>query len=355
MVQPSDTSSLAPNPSQVQPSLDRASDGPRSLLFGTIRNKIIVPFLFVTLVVTMLGTYIVTRMLATNAQDRLTNQLLEVSRATSDNMVKWEQNHLETLRLTVFAVGLPEAIQERDVEPLNLALTALVANQNAYMLLAITPDGTVLTDARQGNTSIETGVLAGQDMSHVFAVQQVLAGAQDEHGDKYAEILELNGELVLMTVAPARNHDGELVGAVAVATPIKEILTDTKANVLADLILYEPGGKALYTTFVLVGDTNIESLNISPELYQTALRDAESATSLQAMMINRREYQAAFVPLKIRGRQLGVLGVAYPASLVSSLITTNRSGMTVLFSVIAGLVVILGYIIAANLSTPIRQ
>src|SRR5574341_1692387 len=99
MVQPSDTSSLAPNPSQVQPSLDRASDGPRSLLFGTIRNKIIVPFLFVTLVVTMLGTYIVTRLLATNAQDRLTNQLLEVSRATSDNMVKWEQNHLETLRL----------------------------------------------------------------------------------------------------------------------------------------------------------------------------------------------------------------------------------------------------------------
>src|SRR5215470_9419664 len=77
----------------------------RRILFGTIRNKIILPFLLLTLTVAMMGTFIVTRLIASKAQDRLTNQLLEVSRATSDSMVNWETAHLDILRLTVFAIG----------------------------------------------------------------------------------------------------------------------------------------------------------------------------------------------------------------------------------------------------------
>src|SRR5437762_988045 len=84
------------------------------MFFGTIRNKIILPFVVVTLIVAILGTYVVTRLVAASAQDRLTNQLLELSRATNDSVVNWEQRHLDTLRLTVFTVGIPEGIAEQN-------------------------------------------------------------------------------------------------------------------------------------------------------------------------------------------------------------------------------------------------
>ncbi len=336
-------------------SSERFANRLRALLFGTIRNKIIIPFLFVTLIVTMLGTFIVTRLLATNAQDRLTNQLLEVSRATSDSMVNWEQYHLDTLRLTVFSIGVPEALETSDTQSLTLALTALAANQDAYLLMGIGRDGAVITDVLRKNGSLQTGLLANQNLNSVPTIERVVTGVSDERGDKFAEIVNLNGELVMLTVAPAHNTRSELVGAVAIGTPIEQILIETKAAVLADLILYQPSGEALHTTLVLAGETDLDSLDISPELYQEALAQADTATRLQGFLVNRREYQAAFIPMEVRGRQLGVLGVVYPSSMISSIITTNRSGMTILFSLIAGLVVILGYVIAANLSTPIRR
>src|SRR5688500_9056041 len=95
------------------------------LAFGTIQNKIVLPFLLLTLVVTMLGTFIVTRLVAANLQDRLTTQLLETSRAASDSVVARERNQLDLLRLFVFTVGVPEALESGDDAALRDALVAL--------------------------------------------------------------------------------------------------------------------------------------------------------------------------------------------------------------------------------------
>jgi len=326
----------------------------RRLLFGTIRNKIIVPFLFLTLIVAMLGTFIVTRLIASKAQDRLTNQLLEASRATSDSLVNWETYHLDTLRLTVFAVGVPEAIRDGNSEQLSLVLTGLAANENAYLLIAISRDGSIIADVRQGASGYEQGKLSGQNLQPLSSVQRVLDQTRDPQGDKFAELVELGGETILLTVAPVKDESNNLLGAVAVGTPVRKILANTKTNVLADLILYQPDGAAALTTLVLAGDTNASALNITPQMYQAAVA-SQGVTQLKTVSVNRREYQEAIIPMVIRGETVGVVGVAYPATLVSSLITTNQSGMTVLFGLIATLVVVLGYMIAANLATPIRR
>lgn len=350
--------------SNAQPIPDRALksgatlstwDRIRLLIFGTIRNKIIVPFLFLTLTVAMLGTFIVTRLVASNAQDRVTNQLLEVSRATSDSMVYWEQYHLDTLRLTAFSVGVPEAIRDRDERRLNLALTALAANQDADIMVAIAQDGSVVSSVQRTESDYEAGRLVGQNLVDLPPVGQVLAGSQDGEGDKFAEIVEMGGDLILLTTAPVYDSAGAFAGVIAVGTPVRDIFIDTKSNVLADLTLYEPDGQAILTTFVLAGDTNLDTLNITPEKYESVIANAATETAFGSVSVNQREYQLAFVPLVVRGETLGVLGVASPTTLITSLITTNRSGMTVLFSVIAALVVVLGYVIAANLATPIRR
>jgi nitrogen fixation/metabolism regulation signal transduction histidine kinase len=61
------------------------------------------------------------------------------------------------------------------------------------------------------------------------------------------------------------------------------------------------------------------------------------------------------VPLLIRDEPVAVLGVALPTNLFTTLITTNRNGLSVLFGAIAALVVVVGYMVAQHLTTPIRR
>lgn len=350
---------------QPLPASDRqikVTDGPRRrerpALFGTIRTKIILPFLVLTLIVTMLGTFVVTRLVAANAQDRLTNQLIESSRAASDNIVAWEAVQLDVLRLVVFTYGVPDALREGRADDLSTALLGLAANQNIYLLLGIDRNGTALTGVRRGATGYETGLFAGQDLRDISAVNRILNGEIDQAGDKYAGFAEIDGVVVLLTVAPVRDSAGEFVGVVGIGTPMETILAETKSSVLADLTLYQPDGTALQTTFVLVGQDVDDALSVDADIIERALVAGETeqeATQLETVTVNERDYQTSFVPLKVRDQTLGVVGVSWPATFVTSLITTNRTGLSVLFGVVAMLVVLTGYVIAAQLTQPIRK
>ncbi|RLC74516.1 MAG: hypothetical protein DRJ03_31815, partial [Chloroflexi bacterium] len=81
--------------------------------FG-IRAKIVLPYLILTLIVAIVGTYVVTTLVASSLDERLTNQLLEAGRAVSDGLAGWEMEHIESARLVAFTVGLAEALQDGD-------------------------------------------------------------------------------------------------------------------------------------------------------------------------------------------------------------------------------------------------
>src|SRR5688572_19329560 len=187
------------------------------LAFGTIQHKIVLPFLLLTLLVTILGTFVVTRLVATNLQDRLTTQLLEISRAASDSIVAWERDQLDLLRLGVFTAGVPEALEARDAIPLRDALVALASNQDWHLMLGVDLDGEVIAAALRRSDGYDTELLVGESLSDVPAIRHVLNGETDEFGDKYAGVVELDGEQLIITVAPVHNSRDELVGALAVA------------------------------------------------------------------------------------------------------------------------------------------
>jgi len=325
-------------------------------IFGTIQNKIVLPFLLLTLGVTVLGTFVVTRLVAASLQDRLTTQLLETSRAASDSIVSLERHQLDVLRLVVFTVGLPDALEERDTRSIEDSLIALGSNQNVYVLLAFDLDGTVIgSSLRAPNGDFTTGNFDGQTLSTDSPVQPVLNEVVDEFGDKYAGVVTLDGEPILLTVAPVRSSDDRLVGAVGMGTPVQEVLSQTKLDTLADLTLYDSGGAAIRTTFVLADAQDLSNLSIAPSIYVRTMEFSEQSTSLETFALNAREYQTAFVPLVIRRDTLGVLGVSWPSTLITSVITTNRTGLGIIFSVVALMVVLIGYGVALNLTRPIRR
>jgi len=52
----------------------------------SIRFKVILPYLLLTLIVAVTGAYVVTRLVSRTFGERLSNQLLEAGRVVSDTM-----------------------------------------------------------------------------------------------------------------------------------------------------------------------------------------------------------------------------------------------------------------------------
>jgi signal transduction histidine kinase len=306
--------------------------------------------------VTVLGTYTVTRLVAASIQDRLTTQLIETSRAASDSIVAWERHQLDVLRLVVFTSGVPEAFEEDDDTTLRDVLVALAANQDVYLLLALNLDGEVIASAQQSSPTYNTDALMGEELAADYPfIESVASGDTDEFGDKYANLIEVDGQPVLLTVAPVHNAAGEQVGVVAMGTPLEQVLDQTKVDTLANLTLYSPQGGAVETTFVVAEEAGLDSLSITPAQYLDVIGRSEGETPIRTIMLNQREFQTAYVPLVIRRDEIGVLGVSWPSTLITSVITTNRNGLAVMFSLVALLVVATGYMVAYNLTRPIRR
>jgi len=306
--------------------------------------------------VAMGGSFVVMRLVAASVQDRLTNQLIDTSQAASDSIVGQEQAQLDALRLVVFTVGVPEALIGRDAEALTGYMSTLASNQNVEMLIALDSAGVVITDVRRSDDGgYLSGQLAGQDLSILPMVRPVLEGQQDELGDKFAGVIKIDEESILLTAAPVRSDAGELIGLILVGTPLRSMLLQTKADILADLTFYQSDGLALETTFVLAGGQDLTALSISRDLYKEALFNPQEETSLRETLVSERHYQTAYIPLRIRNTVQGVLGVSLPTTIVNTLITTNRNGLSVVFALVASLVVVVGYGIAQNLSIPVRK
>src|SRR5512138_1312307 len=85
---------------------------------ASIRSKIIVPYLLLTVAIGAIGIYVVTRLIASSIEERFTNQLLEAGRVASDGLVRQESRHIEVLRPMTATTGVPEATQAHDVAAL---------------------------------------------------------------------------------------------------------------------------------------------------------------------------------------------------------------------------------------------
>src|SRR6266511_4565277 len=74
-------------------------------LFMSIRFKVILPYLLLTLIVAVTGAYVVTRLVSSSLSERLSNQLLEAGHVVSDTMARQEIKHLEAARIIAIRGG----------------------------------------------------------------------------------------------------------------------------------------------------------------------------------------------------------------------------------------------------------
>ncbi len=328
-------------------------------LFTSIRSKIIGPYLILTIIVAVIGTYVVTNLVAGSLDERLTNHLLEAGRVASDSLVRYEMDHLEKARIVAFTQGMAEALRDRDRDRVAALADPVAVGLGLENLIVVDVNGyEVFHKLRQPDGSFED--LSGQfDGRGLWVVQALLAEGDPSALPRRAIGLHpASGRYYYFTAIPIGLEE-EVVGVIVIGTSLDTLLPSIKNSSLADVIVYLEGGRAIATTFALLEEPEaaaglLADLSIAPEEYQLSLY-SDQFTTVENLRIRGRWYRLARGPLRVGNERLGVFAVALPSQFIISAGATSRNTYALLFAATMACVIIIGYIISRRITRPLDR
>ena len=318
-------------------------------VFASLRAKLIIPYVILTLMIAMVGVYVITRLVTSSLHERFVNQLLEASRVAGDGMVRQERTHLEDLRLMAFTEGVPEALVARDTQALQDLLFPIALNNAIQAVTIVDLEGTEIITLARHPSSGEYITSEGGDFSQFDIVSDILRNDQDAIGDKYAGLLVTSFGPYLFTSAPVRDANGDLLGVLLAGTGLESLLSEIKNQSLADVILLNPDGELVSTTFV-EPETGFGPVEINPGL----LNETNPSVTLDFDLYGR-DYKSTYAPLVIRQGETGILGVALPSNFIVTTMATSRTTFSLIFSAGTIATIIIGYLLAQSIAKPILR
>jgi signal transduction histidine kinase len=336
----SQTPTIQPPPRSIRERLLKSVIG--------LQGKLIVPYVLLTLILAVIGTYVITRLVASSLRDRITNQLVQASRVAADVTVRREKTQIVQLRDLVFTVGVPEAIAAGDVNQLQSLLNVKIINQNIDAMVVFDRNGLVIMALGRSSQSKQYLFSGGFDFSYFDPVRRVLAGDVDKKGDKFTGVVDNALEPILFTVGPVVNAGGELVGGIAVGAFLRTLVVESRDQTLSDIILLSNDRKVWATNLgeVEEGYTGLinASINAIPE-----------EANFQTVELNRRSYRVSYTNWKVRGESLGWMGVILPTDYIASTETRSRTTFLYIFALGTVAMILIGYVLAQLIARPILR
>ena len=319
----------------------------------SIRLKVILPFLLLTVVVAMIGVYVVTRLVANSLSDRLTNQLLEAGHVVSDGFVRQESSHVEIARSIAFYEGLAQAVFGEDREKVfELAAPAFVGLGRAENLILISPDGTELvhlyTDEQGDLQRVEQDTRVNKSQ----IVTPFLLSRNVEDEPRRALGLNLANDQIYYYTSLPISKDGEFSGVVVIGTSIKSMLPYLKSIVFADIIIYGGNGQAIATTMGTGNAATLGELSISEYEYMQVLGADEYVVG-NNFKLDERNYRLLRGPLQVGNDRLGVFAVVLPLEFVLQQGAESRSTYIQLFLIVMLIVIIVGFAVSRLITGPL--
>lgn len=331
----------------------------RRVFVSSIRTKIIFPYLVLTLIVAVLGVYVVTRLVVSSLDERLANQLLEAGRVVSDGMALQEVEHLESARAIAFTVGLAEALRDGDRDSVAALAQPVVVLQGLESFVVVDIRGQEMLHMLQRDDGTFAFVEGQSATSELWMVRSLLEADDPNSMPKRGLVLHsVDGLYYYFTAIPV-GLDDRVVGVVIVGTSLDTLLRHFKNTSLADVIIYLDGGRAVATTFTLAEQPGavialLDQLSITPAIYESALHSTEYVSG-EGASVRDRSYRLARGPLRVGTDILGVFAVALPLNFVIEGYTIGRNTYTLLFSAGMAGVILVGYLIAQRITTPLGR
>jgi signal transduction histidine kinase len=319
----------------------------------SIRFKVILPYLLLTLVVAITGVYVVTRLVASSLNERLTNQLLESGRVVSDSLARQDLSHLEALGVVAYTSGLAEALAVDNQAGIYLLAYPAAASQGLENLIIIDAAGREqLHLLRQADGSYQKLGEMGAGASGI--IQRLLTDKNPQNlPSRGVGKNPADGRYYYYTAAPVI-LDGQVAGVVMVGTSLESLLPYLKSTALADVILYFERGQAIATT---LGAQNkdpefVASLSVPSEVYQQVLASTENVSG-ENIEVDGRAYRLARGALRVSGENLGAFAVILPLNFVLQAGADSRTTYVILFTAAMLGVILLGYFISRLIINPL--
>ncbi|MBN2146058.1 MAG: HAMP domain-containing protein [Anaerolineales bacterium] len=317
--------------------------------FYGLRGKLIVPYVLLTLLLAMVGIFVVTRLVADSLRERFANQLYEASRIVADGFVRQEQIHLDNLYNMALSQGVIDAFNTQDEEMLRNQLEGIAAIYHIQVVSAVDTTGLELFSLGLDPVTGEYIQSQGVDFSGIPFVSNVLAGYQDNLGDKFTGLLETKSSMVLVTSAPVYAQDSSLLGVLLVGTRLDSILASAKTQALADIVLLDSDLQLLGTTLPAL-EEGYDALEEAAVLFSQ-----QAVTDPQEVTLYGRAYEIFCAPFIVREQNLGWLGVVLPGTYVTTPEATSRSTFSILFALATAATIIVGFLLAQNIARPILR
>lgn len=322
----------------------------------SIRFKVILPYLLLTLIVAVTGVYVVTRLVAGSLNERLTNQLLEAGRVVSDSIARQEIQHVEAARIVAFTRGLDEALLGGDRQASAALATPVVSGLGIDNLILVDRQGWETLHLRRETDGRLVEVDEATGAGHSPLVQPLLAAADPEAPPRRA--LGLNpadGRYYYYTAIPVPHGDG-IAGAVVIGTSLDSLLPYLKSTSLADVILYGNDGQAIASTLgsMPTGSAGLDALSIPSEEFQR-LVGATGLVSGENFSVEGRSYSLARGALRVGSDRLGGFAVVLPSNFVLQAGAVSRNTYAGIFTLAMVGVIIIGFLIARMIITPLSS
>jgi signal transduction histidine kinase len=314
----------------------------------SIRLKVILPYLFLTLLVAVTGAYVVTKLVTDSLTERLNNQLLEAGRTVSDRFVRLELQHVDDARFIIFTRGVAQALRDNEHPALDTLVTPAAAGQNIENLILVDQQGREMLHLhRQADESLTNITKPGQKTALDFALPLLESRNPDATPSRTIVKDPENNRWYYFTAVPFVDEN-ELIGAAIVGTSLDTIVPGLKSVSLADVIIYGEDGEAIATTLkAQEGDGSLfqKTISITEETYQQAVA-TEGIVYGETLSVGERSYNLARDKLKVSDDVLGVFAVVLSTDYVAQTAALNRNLYIVIFSLAMAFVIILGLVVS---------
>ena len=322
----------------------------------SIRFKVILPYLLLTLLVAVTGVYVVTRLVAGSLNERLTNQLLEAGRVVSDAMARQEIKHVEAGRIVAFTRGLDEALLNTDRKTIAALASPVVSGLGIENLILIDQYGAELVHLIRSEDGNLERITAATGAGNSSLVQPLLQ--ENDPNALPNRALGLNpadGRYYYFTAIPVP-HGEQVAGVIVVGTSLDSLLPFLKSTSLADVIFYGDDGQAIAATLgsASMDAEALKSLTISTDEFKELVRANDLVTG-ENFTTEGRSYSLARGALRVSNDRLGGFAVVLPSNFVLQAGAVSRNTYAGIFTLAMVSVIIIGFLIARMIINPLSS
>jgi adenylate cyclase len=320
-----------------------------------VRIKITLPYLLLAMIFALASAYLISRVVLENVEDRFLNQLIEAGRQSTNWMVSEEDRLLETLRLVSNSQGVAEALVAGDAETLrNVALPLAVnAGEDEIILLDLSGSSVMtLTHKLNGAPADYESVRGSQNSQNWAFVEQVLAGKQDQTGDKYAGFAPgVLGETFYVS-GPVFDAQGTLVGVALVGKSLDVLVRQMSASTLSDISLYNLQGQPIASTLF----SGSQVFPVTTQQVFNAVKQQDQSSQTRDLTVSTVDYAEILGAWEARGgADLGIIGISLPRAFLVRTSQITQLEIFILVTVAILLVVIVGLYLANLITRPLLR